>query len=100
MRVKDDGIGIKKEDQEKLFSPFYRADNESTRNQQGTGLGLYIARTIVEAHGGQITLESELGKGTEVQIVLPAATSEPSIANSIAGDALGRIVGSRLDALV
>ena len=60
--VADSGIGIAPEDQKKLFQKFFRADNSSTREAGGTGLGLVIAKTIVELLGGAIWVESEVGR--------------------------------------
>ena len=62
--ISDTGIGISKADQAKLFTKFFRADNTSTREQSGTGLGLYITRHLIEAHGGAIWTESAIGVGT------------------------------------
>ncbi|MDD2733226.1 MAG: ATP-binding protein [Desulfuromonadaceae bacterium] len=67
--IRDSGIGIAKEDQERVFDRFYRAD--SARNADGTGLGLSIARAIIAAHGGTISLASELGLGSAFTITLP-----------------------------
>jgi len=69
--VRDHGVGISKEDLKRLFTPFFRADNEATRSVPGTGLGLAIVKAIVEAHGGAISIESELGHGTEVTFRIP-----------------------------
>lgn len=71
VEIRDPGIGISEEDQEQLFTPFFRADNEETRSQPGTGLGLVIAKSIVESHGGELTLESERGEGTTFRFTLP-----------------------------
>ncbi|MEX0760942.1 MAG: ATP-binding protein [Dehalococcoidia bacterium] len=75
--ITDQGMGISKEDQEKLFTAFYRVDNEKTREVPGTGLGLFIARSITEMHAGTIHLESEPGTGTTVHITLPGLIKEP-----------------------
>ncbi|MBN4059387.1 GAF domain-containing protein [Dehalococcoides mccartyi] len=62
--VKDEGFGISEEDQKQMFNPFFRVDNEQTRSIEGTGLGLVIAKGIVEIHGGQMEMDSTTGVGT------------------------------------
>ena len=62
--VKDEGFGISQEDQKKMFNAFFRVDSEETLSIEGTGLGLGIAKGIVEIHGGQMEMESEPGEGT------------------------------------
>ncbi len=69
--VKDTGIGIAQEEQEKIFEKFYRADTSLTRESGGFGLGLAIAKHIVEKHQGKIWVKSELGKGSRFTFVLP-----------------------------
>jgi signal transduction histidine kinase len=69
--VRDRGIGISKQDQEKLFTPFFRVDNVHTRAVSGTGLGLVIARRLVEMHGGALTVSSEVAHGSEFAVTLP-----------------------------
>jgi two-component system phosphate regulon sensor histidine kinase PhoR len=69
--VRDTGIGIPPEDIPKLFEKFYRADNAVKAQTEGSGLGLYITKGIIEAHGGQIWAESELGRGTTISFALP-----------------------------
>ena len=61
---------------DQLFTKFFRADNTATRGIGGTGLGLALVREIAEAHGGAIEACSELGKGSEFTLVLPAAGQE------------------------
>jgi len=69
--VSDTGPGIAPTDQAKLFEEFHQVDSSSTRKKGGTGLGLAIAKRIVEMHGGQIWLESSLGKGSTFCFTLP-----------------------------
>lgn len=69
--VSDEGIGISQEDQAKLFTKFFRADNSLTREESGTGLGLYITRHLVEAHGGSIWVASKEGQGTTFSFLWP-----------------------------
>jgi signal transduction histidine kinase len=78
--VKDQGMGISEEDQENLFTNFYRATNAVDSGVSGTGLGLVIVQSIVHGHGGSIRLESALGHGTTVFVSLPVsgvAAGEP-----------------------
>ena len=69
--VRDYGIGIGKEDHEKIFSRFYRAGEELTHTVKGSGIGLTIVKQIVDAHQGEITVESTPGKGSLFSIILP-----------------------------
>ncbi len=68
--IKDEGIGIEKSKREKVFSKFYREENEMTRKSKGTGLGLYITKYLVEQHNGQIQLEDNSPQGLMVSIQL------------------------------
>ncbi|MDF9618784.1 transporter substrate-binding domain-containing protein [Pseudomonas entomophila] len=70
LRVEDTGAGISVEDQQRLFTPFTQASNNSHSARTGTGLGLSICRTLAEMMHGQLYLSSELGRGTQVQVVL------------------------------
>lgn len=69
--VKDTGVGIPAEEIGKLFERFFRASNVKKFNTDGSGLGLYIAKRIIEAHGGKIWAESELNRGTTIFFTLP-----------------------------
>ncbi len=69
--VKDTGIGIGKQDIPHLFERFYKVDKARTRKDNSTGLGLSIVKKIIEIHRGTIMVESELGKGTVLQVTLP-----------------------------
>ena len=69
--VIDNGIGIEKVDQKRIFEAFDRVDNPVTKEKNGTGLGLTIAKQIIEMHGGQIWVESEYGKGSSFMFTLP-----------------------------
>jgi len=75
--VADTGIGIKEEDLAKLFSEFYRVDNPINQNVKGTGLGLALAKKIVQAHGGKIWVESEVNHGTTFHFTLPLNYERP-----------------------
>lgn len=69
--VQDSGIGISGKDQEKIFDRFYRGDEPHRLGIKGSGIGLTIVKQIVEAHGGTIAIESEVGKGTRVTVRIP-----------------------------
>ncbi|NLL05772.1 MAG: HAMP domain-containing protein [Clostridiaceae bacterium] len=71
--VRDNGIGIAEEDLPYIFERFYRADKSRNRNTGGAGIGLTIAKSLVDAHRGEIKVKSELGKGSEFTVVLPSS---------------------------
>ncbi len=74
--VEDNGIGIKKEDSERIFNPFEQVESSSNRRFQGTGLGLSLTKSLVELHGGKIWAESEgEGKGSRFCFVIPISQS-------------------------
>lgn len=70
--VSDTGFGISKENQAHLFTKFFRADNTNTREAYGTGLGLFITKNLIEAHGGTIWVNSEEGQGSTFSFTWPA----------------------------
>jgi signal transduction histidine kinase len=72
LRVADTGIGIPPDDLERVLEPFYQVENPHVRHYAGTGLGLPLVRSLVELHGGTLTLESTLGRGTTVTLHYPA----------------------------
>jgi two-component system cell cycle sensor histidine kinase PleC len=71
--VKDSGVGIAPEDVQNVLLPFVQSENPFSADQPGTGLGLPLARSFIEAHGGSLTLASQLGEGTTVTLRLPPA---------------------------
>lgn len=70
LKVVDTGIGIPREDRERVFERFYRVDKSRSRETGGTGLGLAIVKHIVELHDGEIELNSTVGQGTEITVIL------------------------------
>ncbi|MFH0900100.1 MAG: HAMP domain-containing sensor histidine kinase [Pseudomonadota bacterium] len=73
IRVRDTGIGIAKDKQTRIFEPFFQVDSSSTREYGGTGLGLTLVKSVVEAHGGRVWVESDQGCGSCFTISLPLA---------------------------
>ena len=69
--ITDEGLGIKAEDQEKLFDRYYRIESEQTHNTSGFGLGLYLSAEIIQRHNGKVWVESEMGKGSTFYFSLP-----------------------------
>lgn len=84
LSVTDDGIGIPLEAQSRVFERFYRVDRARTRDTGGTGLGLAIVKHIAELHGGAVTVDSELGRGSTFCVRLPALAGTHNV-RSIAG---------------
>jgi signal transduction histidine kinase len=74
--IQDNGPGIPKEERELVFQPFFRGRIATANQVRGTGLGLNLAKRIIEAHGGTLTLQSALGKGTEFLVTIPATPAE------------------------
>jgi signal transduction histidine kinase len=76
--VTDTGVGISTEDQKRLFERFFRAKSAGEARARGTGLGLYITRSLVELHGGKVWVESEIGKGSRFHVTFPIADDPPA----------------------
>lgn len=79
IKVKDEGVGIKKEDRDKIFKKFSRLENHLTSTTQGNGLGLYITKQLVERMHGDIDFESEEGKGTVFIVRFPVYNQEEAL---------------------
>ncbi len=79
--VRDTGIGITPEDQKYLFTRFFRSTTRVHSNERGVGLGLYIVKAVVDAHGGRVEVESAVGRGSTFRLILPIyeAEGEPPI---------------------
>ena len=77
--VKDSGIGILKSQQDRIFTKYFRGLNVLRMETEGTGLGLFICKNIVETHGGKIWFDSEENKGTTFFFSLPVATAQPEV---------------------
>jgi len=69
--VRDQGVGLTESEQERIFERFYRVDGALSRRTQGTGLGLYLAKAIVEAHGGKLSVTSQPGQGSTFTFTIP-----------------------------
>jgi len=74
LSIRDEGPGIPRADQVRIFERFYKVDRARPRTGGGTGLGLSIARHIVEGHGGRISVSSVEGEGATFRVEIPAAT--------------------------
>lgn len=71
IEVSDSGIGIPQEEQEKIFQRFYQVSGGDTRERGGSGLGLAVVKSVVEIHGGQVEIKSEVGQGSIFRLILP-----------------------------
>lgn len=71
VHVRDTGIGISPEELDQVFERFYRGNNATVLHSDGLGLGLPVAKAIVEAHGGDIIADSQLDQGTTITVTLP-----------------------------
>jgi signal transduction histidine kinase len=87
IEVRDDGIGIPEDQVERIFEPFYQVDASSTREHEGAGLGLSIVQKLVEAHGGEIWVESTFGEGATFKFTLPLASEASVLATQEPADA-------------
>ena len=83
--VADTGIGLRQEDQERIFGAFEQVDSAYAREQQGTGLGLALTRKLVQLHGGRIWVESEPGKGSTFRFVMPRVRQAVALERSDEG---------------
>jgi signal transduction histidine kinase len=91
VEIADQGVGIPRSEQRKIFEKFYRISTGMVHDTKGSGLGLAIVRHIVEAHRGEILVDSAPGKGTRFTILLPVARSEKiSVTESLRPDATSR----------
>src|SRR6185437_16843852 len=79
VRLADQGIGMKPQDIPVALEPFRQIDNALSRPYEGTGLGLPLAKMLVEKHGGTLTVDSTLGVGTRVTVTLPASRLRPTV---------------------
>ena len=73
IRIRDDGPGIPAEELERVFEPFYRLESSRNRDTGGSGLGLSIARDVIQAHGGSLVLQNLPVRGLEAIVTLPRA---------------------------
>ena len=94
LQVSDTGSGIPVEAQSYIFEPFRQVDGSMTRQQDGTGLGLSIVKQLTELMDGQITLESEVGRGSTFTVQLPLIPIQEETSQSVRSLPVGRITGT------
>jgi len=101
VRVSDTGIGISKEDIERLAQPFEQIDSQHSRQHEGTGLGLALSKSLVELHGGNFTIESVVGQGTTVIFTLPNRPPEKKVVQDTneVGNEISRLAQDIADVL-
>ena len=75
IEIQDHGLGISQEEMDLIFEPFYRIDKSRNKNTGGYGLGLSLCKTIIEAHGGTISVQSNMGEGVKFSLLLPDSSS-------------------------
>jgi signal transduction histidine kinase len=97
LTIQDNGPGIAPEDREAIFRRFETANSDKGKRET-LGLGLYIARRIVQAHGGELTVESELGKGATFIVILPIVTESPGVSTLVRTQHLPKIESQALAA--
>ena len=76
-QVSDTGIGISSEDLPRLGRPFEQIESQHSKSHQGSGLGLALSKSLIELHGGTLSIDSRLGEGTTVSFVLPISQDQP-----------------------
>ncbi|TET08362.1 GHKL domain-containing protein, partial [Candidatus Aerophobetes bacterium] len=86
--VEDSGVGMSQEDQRRIFTRFFRAEDSYVRKTSGTGLGLSIAKATIERHNGDIKIKSKLGEGSKFEVILPLL-KEPGKENNDKKDSFG-----------
>ncbi len=100
IRIKDSGVGIKEERLPHIFNRFYQADDSHTREQEGSGIGLALAKELTELHKGKIYVESMEGKGTEFIILIPLSKDKAGISTGSNENILTGDKRKEIDALI